>query len=243
MIRKQLILGVIATSTFFVGSLATATAANALTFGFSGSDQGGTGSATMEFVGLDDGDNAIQILLDNTSPTTLDNTSGVNAPGITFFGFDGLSGSAPAITSWTLSALDDSGTSITIDGTGKNFWSLDTFRAGVSLDYLFENDGNVKGALYNPDATAGLAAKPNYFTTATLDIVFADVFKLDKDSTFVRMQNVGLNGAGSLKLDGIIVSNPTPVPTPIAVLPIIGSMIGAASRRRKSASERSESDA
>lgn len=175
---------------------ATLPAAAASFFEFEAKDAGGTGSATMSFDGL--GTSSVTVLLDNTSPLTLDDGTGVNSPGITFFGFDGL-GADPGVSSWTLTAEDASGDSVVLSD-----WSLDApgFRSGVTLDYLFTNDGNVKGALYNPDATSGLAASPNYFTTATLEIEFDDAFTLDETSTFVRMQNVGNGGEGSLKITG-----------------------------------------
>jgi hypothetical protein len=93
---------------------------------------------------------------------------------------------------------------------------MNTFIAGVTLDYLPTTSGsNIQGALYNPDATAGLAALPNYFTTATLVMTFADSsLTLDDSSTFVRMMNVGLNGEGSLKLDGEELPPPPPIDPP-----------------------------
>lgn len=59
--------------------------AYALQFTFSGSDSGGTGSATMD---ISLSGTTVTAVLNNTSPTTLDSGSGVNSPGITAFGFD-----------------------------------------------------------------------------------------------------------------------------------------------------------
>lgn len=209
---------------------ATLPAEAASFFEFEAQDASGTGSATMEFEGL--GTTNVKVLLDNTSPLTLDGGTGVNSPGITFFGFDGLGDDDPGVLSWTLTAEDASGDSVVLSDLD---WSLDApgFRSGVSLDYLFTNDGNVKGALYNPDATGGLAAGPNYFTTATLEIEFDDAFTLDKTSTFVRMQNVGEGGEGSLKLRGEHTEVPEPSTLGALGLLAAAGMFGVGKQRRQ----------
>nr|CAD5914534.1 hypothetical protein NO713_00258 [Planktothrix pseudagardhii] len=206
-------------------AVATSLPAQALTFDFSGTDNGGTGSATMNFTGL--GTQNVTVDLWNTSPTTLNNNTGSNASAITGFGFNNLGTSDPGITSWTLQALNSSGVMETIGSSSNSSlpWGRvsDNNVAGVSLDYIFAalnnagNEAQIKGALYNPDAigSSALAALPNYFTKATMNLTFASNFTLDTAgmSPFVRMQNVG-NG-GSLKLDG------TPqkeVPEPLTIL-------------------------
>ena len=103
-------------------------------------------------------------------------------------------------------------------------WIMDTFIAGVTRMYLPATDGNnIDGALYNPSAE-GLSVIPGgsndvFFTTATLEMIFDATPVLDEDSTFVRMQNVGNNGAGSLKLDGVPDPDPEPIPIPIPIIP------------------------
>ena len=84
-------------------SLGPRSAEGSLSFSFEGSDEGGTGSGTMEFVGL--GTSSLTINVDNTSPLTLDNLTGVNASGITGFGFD-AEVPIPNISSWELTADD-----------------------------------------------------------------------------------------------------------------------------------------
>jgi hypothetical protein len=68
----------------------------------------------------------------------------------------------------------------------------------------------------------------------------APVLDISGNSPFVRFQNVGTNGAGSLKLTG---NTPPPPPPPVVPEPgtllLVGSglVIGARHVRRKNASE------
>src|SRR5919106_4635568 len=89
-------------------TLGFATKAQAISFDFSGSDEGGTGSATMTFDDTQFGTMQLTISVDNTSPTTLDSGSGGNAPGVTAFGFDAAD-PVPTLTSWTLEAFNNQG--------------------------------------------------------------------------------------------------------------------------------------
>jgi hypothetical protein len=172
---------------------------------FEGTTEGGTGSATMDF---SISGNTLTVIVNNTSPTTLNSPlNGLNAPGITGFGFN-LQNDLNVV-SWELLA-DNSTTSTPnfIDigsDSGTGDWVLGTFLAGITLDYLPQTDNGIGGALYNPAAkgSSALGATPNYFTEATLEIVFDGdpILELGSNfSPFVRMQNVGLNGEGSLKL-------------------------------------------
>jgi hypothetical protein len=177
--------------------------AQANSFTFSGSSNGGEGTAEMTFDGI--GTNNVTVTLDNTSSLFLDDGTEGNAPAITGFGFDGMD-PLPDLVSWELQAYDADGNLVTIGGS--NFsggdWEMDTFMSGISLDFL-PNSGEVKGGIYNPDATEGLAALPNFFSTAILSLNFDDAFTPDfssEMSPFVRMQNVGEDGEGSLKLYG-----------------------------------------
>lgn len=210
-------------SFFMAASVAVATSlpAQALTFDFSGSDKWGTGSATMNFTGL--GTKAVSVDLFNTSSTTLNNGTGVNAPAITKFGFNYLGEPDPKLLSWELKAFDSNKQFVTIGSSSdkKLPWSINLDQkygmGNLTLDYLAESK-DVKGGIYNPLATAGLAAKPNFFGQATLSLNFASNFTLDKASTFVRMQNVGLKGDGSLKLTGTEKPPTEEVPEPLTIL-------------------------
>ena len=208
--------------TFIATSVAVAASslpAQALTFSFSDSDNGGTGSAEMSFSGL--GTKSVLVDLFNTSSTKLNNGTGVNAPAITKFGFNHVGEPDAKLLNWELKAFDSKGDFVTIGKSGdtKLPWSVnyDAKFGNVTLDYLAETK-DVKGGIYNPLASAGLAAAPNYFSKATMSLNFASNFTLDTKSTFVRMQNVGLKGAGSLKLDGVEKPPVKEVPEPLTIL-------------------------
>jgi hypothetical protein len=230
------------------------------TLTFSGSDAGGTGSSTMT-VEIDTDADTITMTLDNTSPIFLDgSTTDPNAPGITGFGanFAPDSFDLGSFTSWELTAFDVNGNPVTIgtDAGAPDNWILltgDTNNQGIQLDLNPDNGvtgpgQGIQDALYNPlaDPTA-FGADPNFLTTAVFTINYAtdaipDTLQLATEdsgsglttSTVVRMQNVGANGDGSLKLPGTP-GNGTDVPEP-ATLAMLGSGlagIGWAIRRRR----------
>lgn len=178
-----------------------ATNALALSYSFSDSDAGGIGSATMNILGS--GTNSLMVTFDNTSPTTLTSGSGsgTNTPGITGFGFD-YNPSTTTIASWSLKAKTSGGSIVFIDDQGgSGDWQMSTFLNGVRLDFLPQTTAAVQGALYNPLASSGFASLPNYFTTATVHVTFNQAITV-VGTPFIRMQNVGFNGDGSLKITG-----------------------------------------
>ena len=178
---------------------------------FEGSDAGGIGSATWDIVG--DGTTSWTITIDNTSPLTLISGPGFNTPGITGLGFD-LEEGLLGVSSWSLKADDSGGTQTTIGGSSSSTgdWDLGAGSSDVVLDFNTSTTSGSSGALYNPLATGGFGGPPQYFTTAILEINWDSTASLLSESAFVRMQNVGLNGDGSLK------TNPVPEPTTMLLL-------------------------
>lgn len=207
-----------------------ATNVRAESYLFSATDSGGTGAAAINFQYVG---NQVIATIDNTSPILLDDGSGDNAPGITGFGFDFLPDTL-AFDSWSLEAfgVDEFGNlvapAIKIDDEvgGTADWTLTqngNFGGPWTFDYVPKVDGGIQGALYNPDAvgSSALAAQPNYFTTAVLTLTFAPGDTVEglnlgtQNNPFVRMQNVGKNGAGSLKITGTPGGGPDPGPNPV----------------------------
>ena len=217
-----------------------------LTYMFAGTSAGGVGSATMI---VNDAFSAQNILVQlfNTSPLTLPG-GGANAPAITGFGFDFANSSDFSLTSWQLfsSAGADCIGSSTLCELGPNPWVLDAVGPNQPLDFFVSTSpgSTVQGGLYNPSANQGLAATPNYFTEARLLIEYTGDTPIISDITntpcnpaqpcspFVRMQNVGENGAGSLRLDPSGNFPPTGVPEP-GTLALLGMALAAGALARR----------
>jgi hypothetical protein len=200
------------------------------------------GSANMV---IDITGTTLSATIDNTSPLlSLTNPAYDIAPGITGFGID-LDPDSLGLTTWSLWAETSTGGPVLLGDNDANAtdWIMNTSIGGVSLDYLPTTSGsNIQGALYNPAAvgSSALAALPNYFTTATLSMVFDKDISLalnlgsvaggNDPSPFVRMQNVGDGPENSLKLPG---TPGAPVPEPTTLLLLGSGLIGLIGYSRK----------
>jgi hypothetical protein len=221
-------------------------------FSFLGSDAGGTGSADMTVVintnDTGTGANSITITIDNTSPILLDDQSDDNAPGIVSFGanFQPNTFNLANFLSWQLTGFaandPNNTTPISIgenDGTPSNWITLfnDTNNDGITVDLNPNVGTGVQDALYNPDADpAGFASGPNFLTTAIFTIFYSDIpddlrlaiepsgGDVGNTATIVRMQNVGENGAGGLKLSGTSVPTSVPEPSLLGLICLLNSL-------------------
>ncbi len=223
--------------------------ADTIDFTFEGVAADGTGLATMA-VDFNDLATVMTATLENTSPITT-NTAPVsdNIPGIVGFGFtfDDMA-SLPGVTDWSLSAykidpLTGISELVCLGGscpssTSLGLWKVDdnvTYQ-GTYLDYLANNMGaGSHVALYNPDVYSIVNATNNpYFTQASLMITFAT--PVDYESAFgayVRMQRVGTNTAGSLKLWGEEDMHGQEIPEPSTLILVGVGIAGLLAYRRK----------
>ncbi|HKY02752.1 MAG TPA: PEP-CTERM sorting domain-containing protein [Burkholderiales bacterium] len=181
----------------------------ALLYQFSGTTNGGTASATMlvDIVG-----NTLTATINNTSPNPSPNPGNLADPAITGFGFQ--FNSSLTMSSWCLSASGGTKIGGTCAGATTD-WLLETSAIdGVLVDFGGETDKGVKGGLYAPGAD-NLGGPPQYYTEAIFTLVFTSAPTIEQllgpncsganggCSPFMRFQNVGANGGGSLKLPGV----------------------------------------
>lgn len=222
--KNQLLFGAIATSALVMGSAIIANPAQALSFNFGcdssidpvncAGNEGGIIDITSSF---DSGSYLYTVKVDNTSSIAV----------VTGFGFDfDPNFQASDLIANSLSVVRADGTNISSRwslSAGTQSVSNGSSYNGISLDFI-DFDGADTGG------RGGINASGIFNTTATPLFDGTIQFRLNRDLTaqgaLLRLQRTG-NGGGSLKL-----VNDT-VPTPAAVLPILGGLFGAAFRRKK----------
>lgn len=230
----------IALTTLCLGALALPTHAAAL-YQFTSISNSGTASATMlvDIVG-----NTLTAKINNTSPNPNPNPTNLADPAITGFGF--LFTNAPlTVSSWCLSASSTNiGGDCGIAGSTDDWVGVtDDKIDGVNVNFGSQADLGVKGGLYTPGAD-DLGGPPQYFTEAIFTAVFSAAPSIEElfdncngknagCSPFIRFQNVGINGEGSLKLPGAPVP-PTKVPEPGTLL-LVGLLLASLSLVRRRA--------
>jgi hypothetical protein len=172
--------------------------ATVITRTFSGTANGGTGSGLMTF-NDNGGSNTLTIRIDNTSPNLLNSGVGQNSSIITGWGFS-VTPNLPQVSSWSI-----------IAGNGVNLTSRYRFTEDVTVggyqpgqlfvEEFLQTSNGINGGIYN-------AANPGNTSNAFPDIAvftinFCAPFTLQQiDTATLRLQRVGTNGAGSLKLLG-----------------------------------------
>jgi hypothetical protein len=174
--------------------------ASALFYTFSGESAGGIGSATMD---VTVSGNQLTVIINNTSPTRRTDGKLFNSPSIDGVGFNLGGLTSIEVTSWSLYAYPSqaSSTTVLIGGTLSSIkaWNFGNI-PGETFNIELTNGSGVQGGLYSPSIFGGNASGP-YYTTATLTMFF-DVNIKEFSLPFIRMQNVGADGEGSLKLPG-----------------------------------------
>jgi len=184
-----------------------------------GDDLSDVATGVMKIHSVFDGTNT-------TFLTTISNTSPTQNPAITAFGFDTTPADAlTGLVSWSMSALKwdpaaNGGLGALVPDTAlADHWSLTNSNNGQGNVDLHDGSGNVQYGLYNPAVAppgGGEANDPRY-TLATLIVTLAgDVHALyntnglipdsNEPSPYIRLQNTGRNGNGSLKLNGTLQS-------------------------------------
>lgn len=166
---------------------------------FSGTANGGTGSGSLTF---DDhgGGTSLTVRIDNTSPNVLNSGSGLNSSIITGWGFS-VTPNLPTVTSW--SVIAGNGTNLTSSYSLSYNVSVGGYGGGgqLSVEDFTQTTNGINAGIYNA-ASPGNTAN-TFPDVAIFTLNFCAPFTLQQiDVATLRMQRVGTNGAGSLKLLG-----------------------------------------
>lgn len=240
MIQKQLILGVIATSVLTLGASVIAPSAEAFSLSASslntntnpdadsswfdiGLKTNGNGTATFSFGNLVATGNGTKI-------STI------------YFGDDDYFSSIFDTSSTVSFAGSSSGTNYSFNWAAKGGSQIFNNNGGAwsVVSSADPKNGNAASTI-NPGEILNVTFKLKNGATSDADLLAAFVSTPRKLGVAFHVQAIQAQGYSEW-YQALPINNPINVPTPAAVLPIIGSMIGAASRR-KSASEKSELNA
>ena len=186
-----------------------------------------TGSATLTWWAS--GANEITFVVDNTSPLT-DSGGNSNSPAIVGFGFDteyDVSYTTLAVTAKGFISGAGSGADTDISTYWQVFVdkNLTGGNGGLTFDFVAHTDNGVQYGVINPNAD-GFTGSNLYETTATYVMTFSGD-PGDLSGFYIRLQNLGLDGKGSLK------APETYVPIPGAVWLLGSGLIGLVGLRRK----------
>lgn len=228
------------------------------TFSFNGVSSGGTASAqvNVRVEWLANGYTRIKSEVWNTSPIQLNSLTGDNAPAITGWGFDTNPSDITSgdFASWSVKANNSLGNEVVLGTMGgtNNIWTLavDGGEGKIVLDLFADNSSkNVRHALYNPDADPDAFAPDPYFTMAHFEVVIKKQVSVlyepqpaangSNISPYVRFQNVGKKGDGSLKLSALVhdftedPSEAVPEPASLLAWGALAALAGAFGRRRR----------
>lgn len=177
---------------------------------------GGIGSAVVT-INHTSGTNTMTVQIDNTTPN-LTIGGQTNSSVITGFGFDMIGpASLPSISSWSLNAFNkDCALNLpgcdSVDLTSMYTRSYSSGFGGIfgpPMDYLFKASNGINGGIFNAASMGNITGNVysdtgvlmSVLQKTTLTINFASAFTLTSiPMASLRMQRVGINGAGSLKI-------------------------------------------
>jgi hypothetical protein len=186
-----------------------------ITMAFSGVANGGTGSGQLTF-NDNNGSNSLTVTINNTSPNVLNSGSGQNSSIITGWGFS-TTPNLPTVTSW--SVIAGNGVNLSSAYNLSYNVSVGGYQPGqLSLENSSQTTNGINGGIYNTAAPGNTAN--TYPDLAVFTLNFAAPFTLQQiDTATLRLQRVGANGAGSLKLMGYVAEqHAAPEPDTILIL-------------------------